>query len=94
MQRPTQQLTLTNDTPAHDISPPQTSQAADYIHNFSNIPWNDSDEPDPTQPTKLYYLLTITGLLLIAPYPHNNHCLGEHYLAWAPLTSEPTLTLH
>lgn len=87
-------------------TPPQNQQAyyaadvelttptqAEYIHNFSDLEWDTEHEPHPTSPTQLYHLLTITGLMVIAPYPEE-HTLGEHYIAWAPLTSEPTLTIH
>lgn len=71
---------------------PQALQP-EYIHNFSNLDWHTEDEPTDTKPTKLYHLLTIMGLTLIGAYPAD-HTLGEHYLAWAELTSEPVLTIH
>lgn len=63
----------------------------EYIHSFSNINWVDSDEPPSHK--QLYHLLTITGLLVIGYYPEG-HTLGEHYIAWAALTSEANLTIH
>lgn len=95
-------ITLTNtptDTVTNDASPntsttPTTQE--EYIHNFSNIPWDMENEPPlPAHPKhpQLYHLLTITGQLLIAHYPHDTHTLGEHYLAWAPLTNLPKLTI-
>lgn len=83
--------THTDDTTPNQ--PQEQVQAADYIHNFSNLTWYTDDEPAPSHASKLYNLLTITGLTLIAPYPAD-HTLGEHYLAWAELTSEATLTIH
>ena len=71
---------------------PHTNSHEEYIHTFSNLEWHTEDEPS-SHPTKLYNLLTITGLTLIAPYPAE-HTLGEHYLAWAELTSEPALIIH
>lgn len=92
-------LTTTTDdtTPHNDAAKTTTSDHADYIHNFSNIDWQSEEEPPlphHTSKPQLYHLLTITGLLLIAYYPHDTHTLGEHYLAWAPLTSEANLTIH
>ncbi len=89
-------------TPA-DASPTKqtnsTSQPppTQHIHNFSDIPWDMENEPpipEHSAHQQMFHLLTITGLLIVANYPHDTHTLGEHYLAWAPLTSEPTLTIH
>jgi hypothetical protein len=84
---------LTPHSPAVDICPSTThlTSHAEYIHNFSNIAWDSENEPPSTN--QLYYLLTITGLLIVATYPAN-HTLGEHYIAWAPLSDQPTLQLH
>lgn len=79
------------DADAQQLSPTQQEQT--YIHSFSNLDWDTDTEPMPSTPHQLYHLLTLTGLMLIAPYP-STHTLGEHYIAWAPLTSEPTLTIH
>ena len=96
-----QYIDLTLTPPEHapnDADPTGASNTAanEHIHNFSDIPWDAENEPPPhphNQPAPLYHLLTITGLLLVAHYPPE-HTLGEHYLAWAPLTDQPTLTIH
>jgi hypothetical protein len=93
-------LSITTDdttTPTAQTPTTPNTQEADYIHNFSDIEWNSEEEPPlpiHSKHPQQYHLLTITGLLLIAYYPHDTHTLGEHYLAWAPLTSEAKLAIH
>jgi hypothetical protein len=85
------QTTLTpNDVELVSTNTPTTHQ--DFIHNFSDLNWDHENEPNPTTPTQLFHLLTITGMLLIGTYPET-HTLGEHYIAWAPL-STTELILH
>lgn len=78
---------------AQQLNDQPTVSQPEYIHNFSNLDWHTEDEPPSTQPNKLYHLLTIMGQTLIGTYPQD-HTLGDHYLAWAELTSEPVLTIH
>lgn len=53
---------------------------------------DQDDEPDPS---KLCYLLTTTGLLVIGYYPPTNQLEdpNAHYVAWAPLSEQP-IVLH
>ena len=74
-----------------DLAP--TLEQTTYIHNFTNIMWHMDEGPIPDHPAQLFHLLTITGLLIVGTYPEE-HTLGEHYLAWAPLSSEVRLTIH
>lgn len=81
-----------NDGPNPSTNP--TTPLNEFIHNFSDIDWQmDEEPPYPNNPAypHLYYLLTITGQLLIGYYPHNTHELGEHFLAWAPLQASDAL---
>ena len=79
-----------SDQPLNDACPNTPTTPDDFIHNFSNIEWHDTEPTNPT-PTMLH-LLTITGLLIVAMYD-TMQTWGEHYIAWAPLSEAP-LQLH
>lgn len=64
-------------------------QAQEFIHNFSDLDWDMDNEPAPNQ---MYHLLTITGQTIVGTWDAD-YTLGEHYTAWAPLSSN-TLTIH
>lgn len=91
---PTQQLD--DAQPASPQQPPKQ----EFIHNFSDLEWQTECEPPLPNNSKhpqLYYLLTIFSQTVIGYYPHDTHTMGDpaaHYIAWAPLTASPTLTLH
>lgn len=79
-----------SDQPLNDACPNTPTTPDDFIHNFSNIEWHDTEPTNPT-PTMLH-LLTITGHLVVGHYDAT-HTWGEHFIAWAPLSDTP-LQLH
>jgi hypothetical protein len=76
-----------------DAEHEQLNRDIQQSHIFTDLDWRTETEPEPQQ---MCHLMTVTGLLLIAPYPadHELNQPASHYVAWAPLSSEPTLTVH
>ena len=80
------------------ISPstPPTSHLNKFLTNMHQVAWYDQDPPPnshiPSHASDLYFLSTITGLVLIGPWPITPagfpQEMNEHYCGWAHLTAD------
>lgn len=89
-QTPSQQAT-------HQPAPIPTATKASHLNKFLTnmlrVAWYNEFPPPNTheQPNSLYFLYTISGIVLIGPWPQHNGFpqeMNEHYCGWAYLTQD------
>jgi hypothetical protein len=83
---------------AHQPAPILTTPTAhlnQFLTNMLQVAWYDESPPPlsgvPSHQHDLYFLYTITGLVLIGPWPQYNGFpqeVGDHYCGWAYLTPD------